>query len=229
MKILLVEDDRYLQEAIVEILKKNKIAVDTTRDGQEGFELASSGLYDVILLDIMLPKLNGLEILSRLRQENNTTPVLLLTAKSSLEDKVVGFNKGADDYLTKPFESIELVMRIRALARRSNTSYSPDVLTFTNISLDPQSLTLSNGHQHFVLTLKESQVLEILIKNHSNVISKSQIIEKIWGYDSDAEDNYVETYISFLRRKLMNLNAQCSIVTLRNLGYVLKEKEKDYV
>lgn len=229
MKILLVEDDRYLQEAIVEILKKNKITVETTRDGQEGYELASSGLYDVILLDIMVPHLNGLEVLSKLRKENNTTPVLLLTARSSLDDKVEGFNKGADDYLTKPFESIELVMRIRALARRSTTNYSPDLLTMTNISLDPQSLTLSNGHQHFVLTLKESQVLEILMKNQNNVISKSQMIEKIWGVDSDADDNYVETYISFLRRKLLSLNAQCTIVTIRNLGYVLKKKENDNV
>ena len=146
MKILLVEDDRYLQEAIVEILKKNKITVETTRDGQEGYELASSGLYDVILLDIMVPHLNGLEILSKLRKENNTTPVLLLTARSSLDDKVEGFNKGADDYLTKPFESIELVMRIRALARRSTTNYSPDLLTMTNISLDPQSLKIGRAH-----------------------------------------------------------------------------------
>lgn len=229
MKILLIEDDRYLQEAIVEILKKNKIAVDTTRDGQEGLELASSGLYDVILLDIMLPGLNGLEILSKLRQDKNTTPVLLLTAKSSLNDKVEGFNKGADDYLTKPFESIELVMRIRALARRSTTSYNPDLLVVSNITLDPQTLTLSNGHQHYVLTLKESQVLEMLIKNLNNVISKSQIIEKIWGFDSDAEDNTVETYISFLRRKLISLDAQCVIVTIRNLGYVLKIKEENYV
>lgn len=127
----------------------------------------------------MVPHLNGLEILSKLRKDNNTTPVLLLTARSSLDDKVEGFSKGADDYLTKPFESIELVMRIRALARRSTTNYSPDLLTMTNISLDPQILTLSSGHQHFVLTLKESQVLEILMKNHNNVISKSQMIEKI--------------------------------------------------
>lgn len=227
MKILVVEDDRYLEEAIVEIIKK-KITVETTRDGQEGYELASSGLYDVILLDIMVPHLNGLEILSKLRKDNNTTPVLLLTARSSLDDKVEGFNKGADDYLAKPFESIELVMRIRALARRSTTNYSPDLLTIPTF-VRSSELNLKYCHQHFVLTLKESQVLEILMKNHNNVISKSQMIEKIWGYDSDAEDNYVETYISFLRRKLLSLNAQCTIVTIRNLGYVLKKKENDNV
>ncbi len=227
MKILVIEDDLFLSEALAEILKKHKYIVDLARDGEFGYECALSATYDLIILDVMLPKKNGLELLQDLRRESIATPVLMLTAKGTIDDKVLGLDSGADDYLTKPFESKELLARVRVLCRRSQGHYNPDILALGNLSLNPAALEISNGNERFTLTPKEFQVLEMLSRNLGVIVAKNTFIEKIWGFESDAEDNQVEIYISFLRKKLQHLQANCEIKTVRGMGYVLKVNEAE--
>ena len=191
-------------------------------DGEYGLDCALSGIYDIIILDIMLPGRSGLDILNTLRQEKIAVPILLLTAKSETEDKVIGLDLGADDYLTKPFDMPELLARLRVLVRRKQEISFQNNCTFGDIILDPHALSLHCGNQSFKLTLKESQLLEMLIDARGGVISKSRIIEKVWGFDSDAEDRHVEVYISFLRKKLKALDADTSIETVRGMGYALR-------
>ena len=222
MRILLVEDEEYMAQAVAQVLEKNNYTVDLAHDGEYGLDCALSGIYDIIILDIMLPGRSGGEILKTLRQEKIAVPVLLLTAKSETEDKVTGLDLGADDYLTKPFEMQELLARLRVLARRKQEITVQSGYEFGDVLLNPYTLSLFCGSQSFKLTLKESQLLEMLMDARGGVISKDRIIEKVWGFDSEAEDRHVEIYISFLRKKLKALGANTSIETVRGIGYALR-------
>lgn len=222
MRILLVEDEEYMAQAVAQVLEKNNYTVDLANDGEYGLDCALSGIYDIIILDIMLPGRSGLEILKTLRQEKIAVPVLLLTAKSETEDKVTGLDLGADDYLTKPFEMQELLARLRVLARRKQEITVQSGYEFGDVLLNPYTLSLFCGSQSFKLTLKESQLLEMLMDARGGVISKDRIIEKVWGFDSEAEERHVEVYISFLRKKLKALGANTSIETVRGIGYALR-------
>lgn len=222
MRILLVEDEEYMAQAVAQVLEKNNYTVDLAHDGEYGLDCALSGIYDIIILDIMLPGRSGLEILKTLRQKKIAVPVLLLTAKSETEDKVTGLDLGADDYLTKPFEMQELLARLRVLARRKQEITVQSGYEFGDVLLNPYTLSLFCGSQSFKLTLKESQLLEMLMDARGGVISKDRIIEKVWGFDSEAEDRHVEVYISFLRKKLKALGANTSIETVRGIGYALR-------
>lgn len=225
MKVLLVEDEKYLAEAIAQVLKKKNYDVDLSFDGEDGFDNALSGVYDIILLDIMLPKKDGLELLKEIRDEEISTPVILLTAKSEVEDRVIGLDCGADDYLPKPFKMEELLARMRAVSRRRGELLPDGVLSYGDIDFNPVTLVLSKEKKSFNLTHKESRLLEFLIMNKGHSLSSDAIIEKVWGYDSEAEDNHVHVYISFLRKKLANLNSKVKIKTIRNVGYALVDDE----
>lgn len=224
MKILLVDDERQLTDALSVILKKKNYSVDCANNGEDGLDLALSGIYDLIILDVMMPKIDGLTLLKTLRQEKIDTPVLMLSAKSEISDKIDGFNLGADDYLTKPFDTSELLARIRALLRRKAT-FTGDVLSFGDISLDRDSYKLIHQDKSIALGKKEFQILEMLILNDGKSIDKEKFIEKIWGYDSDAEYNTIEVYVSFLRKKLIAVGAKTEIKSLRGIGYTLGENK----
>lgn len=218
MKVLIVDDEKQLANAIVEILKKKNIDADAVYDGEDGYAYAMTGIYDVVVLDIMLPKLNGLEVLARLRKQNFSTPVIMLSAKSETEDKIEGLEIGADDYLTKPFDTGELLARLKALTRRKQ-DFTGDVLTFGDIELNKNTCSLSKGKRSIVLGGKEYRIMEKLLENPNVFTPKELLIEKIWGYDSDAEYNTVEVYVSFIRRKLHSLGSTVQIKALRNIGY----------
>ncbi|MFI3261004.1 MAG: response regulator transcription factor [bacterium] len=222
MRVLIVEDEKYLAEALLHILKKHKYTVDVSLDGAEGLDNALSGIYDAIILDVMLPSINGYDILKELRVNNITTPVLMLTAMNETDDLVKGLDLGADDYLGKPFEMNELLARLRAITRRKDLEIISNSLELNSIKLDLDNLVLSNGSHSLTLTLKEAQLVELLIFNKDRITSKSSIIEKLWGFTSDADDNNVEVYISFIRKKLLNINANVKIITIRNLGYKME-------
>lgn len=224
MKLLVVEDEVALAEALSEILKRNKYAVDTVYDGEDGLEYALTDIYDCIILDIMLPKMNGIDVLRTLRKRRISTPVLLLTAKSDIEDKINGLDSGADDYLTKPFVSGELLARVRSLTRRKGEVVT-DEFTFGDIALNKSTFSLSREGQFVKLSLKEYQILELLIANPRQLIPKERFIEKIWGYESDVEYNNVEVYISFLRKKLSVIGSKVTIKTARGIGYFLEGGE----
>ncbi|MEG6612057.1 response regulator transcription factor [Pseudoclostridium thermosuccinogenes] len=224
MRILMVEDEKYMAEAVAQVLKKNNYSVDLAYDGEDGLDYGLSGIYDIIILDIMLPKMDGISILKELRKNNIQTPVILLTARGETEDKVRGLDSGADDYLAKPFHTDELLARLRALGRRNAELIANDgILKYGDIRLNPHSLKLECGGKEIILTLKESQLLELLIKRKGLIVSKENIIEKLWGYDTDAEDNRVEIHVSLLRKKLAQLDSDVSIHTIRGAGYILKE------
>lgn len=223
MKILVVEDEVALAEALSEILKRNKYLVDTVYDGEDGLDYALTDLYDCILLDIMLPKMNGLDVLRTLRKKRISTPVLLLTAKSDIEDKITGLDSGADDFLTKPFATGELLARVRALTRRKGEVIT-DEFTYGDISLNKSTFSLSCEGQFVKLSLKEYQIMEILISNPRQLISKERFIEKIWGYESDIEYNNIEVYISFLRKKISVIGSHVVIRTARGIGYFLESE-----
>lgn len=224
MRILVVEDEIHLAEALAQILKKNNYTVDVSNDGEDGLDNALSGIYDVIVLDIMLPKMNGLDVLENIRSEGFDTPVILLTAKNEISDKVRGLDSGADDYLAKPFNTEELLARIRALGRRRGEIVAnTNTISFADITLNTQTLKLSSGASEITLTLKESELLEHLMLHKGLVCSKEQIIEKLWGFDSEAEANHVEVYISFLRKKLAFVHSKAAINTVRGVGYTLSE------
>lgn len=224
MRILIVEDEIHLAEALSQILKKNNYTIDTAYDGESGLDNALSNIYDLIILDIMLPKLDGISILKNIRGEGLSTPVILLTAKGEISDKVTGLDSGADDYLPKPFATEELLARIRALLRRRGEVIVDNTLKFGDIELNPSTLKLSSGSRSVKLILKESELLELLISRKNLATSKELIIEKLWGFDSDVEYNHVEVYISFLRKKLNFLSSEVKINTVRGVGYILEEK-----
>lgn len=223
MRILLVEDEERLSQALVEIFKKNRIGIDAVLNGVDGLEYALGGAYDAIILDIMLPGMDGISVLKRLREAHNNVPVLLLTARDDVDDKVRGLDCGADDYLTKPFETKELLARIRALTRRKG-EIREDNVTFGDLTLSKKNCELQSADGTAIkLSLKELQILEMLFDFPHQVITKEQIIEKIWGGDGNAEYNNVEVYISFIRKKMEALHVNARIRTARGIGYSLEE------
>lgn len=223
MRILVVEDEEAIAEALAHILTKNKYLVDTCYDGESGYDNAITGIYDIILLDIMLPGMSGLEILRGIRKNGIKCPVMMLTAKDEISDKVRGLDLGADDYLTKPFAMEELLARVRSLSRRTDNAVSDNNIRFSDVSLNLQTYELSCAGNSLNLGLKEFSIMEYLLNNPNKVISKEMMIEKIWGYDSDAEYNNVEVYISFLRKKLRHIHSAAQIKTVRGVGYRLEE------
>lgn len=218
MKVLIVDDEKQLTKALAVLLKKKGIDSDSVYDGETALECASTQLYDAIVLDWMLPKLSGVEVLQGLRQKGVSTPIIMLTAKSEIADKIEGLNSGADDYLSKPFDSDELIARIFAITRRKS-DYVGTKISFGDLVLDCESHVLSCGECSVKLGSKEYRILEMLIKEKGRVFPKDLIIEKIWGFDSDAEYNNVEVYVSFLRRKLASVKSNVTIVSIRNTGY----------
>ncbi|MCR5784539.1 MAG: response regulator transcription factor [Eubacterium sp.] len=227
MKLLLIEDEIRMADAIKEIFKQESYNTDVFHDGKSGLTALLTGTYDIAVLDVMLPGLNGFEIVKRAREKNITTPILLLTAKSDLSDKVMGLDLGADDYLTKPFEIDELLARIRVLSRRFVT-HSPDkLISFGDLSLNLNTGMISSSvtGNEVRLSEKEFYLLEYLISNSGRIISKEQLATKVWGYDNEAEYNNVEVYISFTRKKLKFIGAKTEIKAVRGLGYELRSGE----
>lgn len=223
MRILLVEDEKRMAQALCEILRLEKYEVDHFGSGPEGLTAAMSDLYDIIILDVMLPGMNGYEIAKKARQHGIRTPILMLTAKAELDDKVTGLDSGADDYLTKPFITKELLARLRALARRSIHT-ADGTLTFGDISLNTGAFTLScvtNG-QSVRLSEKEYRILEYLIANNTQILTREQLAVKIWGYENESEYNNVEVYMTFTRKKLAFVGARTEIKAVRGLGYELR-------
>jgi len=222
MKVLIVDDEKRLADAVAQNLRRQNFDTDIAYDGEKGLYDALSGVYDIILLDIMMPKKDGLSVLAELREEGIQTPVILLTALGEVEDRVCGLDSGADDYLPKPFRTEELVARIKAVMRRRGAFRRDGVLAFGDIELNPLSLILTRDEKSFTLTQKESRLLEYLIENKNIRLSSDSIIEKIWGYDSDAEDGNVQAYMSFLRKKLAALGSGVHIGNVRGSGYMLE-------
>ena len=223
MRLLLVEDEKRMAEALCEILRLEKYEVDHCDNGAMGLMAIESNIYDVVILDVMLPDMNGFEIAKAARQGGINTPILMLTAKSELDDKVTGLDSGADDYLTKPFYTKELLARIRALGRR-NINTSDGSLSFGDISLDTNTSTLfcKNTSQSVRLSEKEYRILEYLIANQGQILTREQLAVKIWGFESDAEYNNVEVYMTFTRKKLMFVGSKTEIKAVRGIGYELR-------
>ena len=223
MRVLLVEDEKRMAEALCEILRLEKYEVDHYANGLDGLSAIESNIYDIAILDVMLPGMSGYEITKQARSQGIVTPILMLTAKAELDDKVLGLDSGADDYLTKPFMTKELLARLRALGRRS-LGTADGVLTYGDILLDTNSLTLTcvtNG-QSVRLSEKEYRILEYLIANNGQILTREQLAVKIWGFESDAEYNNVEVYMSFTRKKLCFVNAKTEIKAVRGIGYELR-------
>ena len=224
MKILVVEDEKRLAEALCQILTEEKYMVETIANGAEGLHYAASGNYDAIILDVMLPIMNGYEIVKKLREAKISTPVLMLTAKDEIYDKVHGLDCGADDYMTKPFSPDELLARVRALLRRQGEVIL-DEFTFCDLSLSISTNTLHCGAKSVHLGFKEFEILRILMTYPNMITPKEDLISKVWGAESNAEDNNVEAYISFLRKKFFFLRSKVGIQTIRKVGYRLEESE----
>lgn len=222
MRILIVEDEVRLADTLGEIMHTQKYSYDIVYDGEDGLAYGESGIYDVIILDIMLPKMNGFDVVKNLRKKKINTPVILLTARDEVSDKVKGLDSGADDYLTKPFSSEELLARIRAVSRRQGEVVL-DELTFSDLTLNLANYQLSCGAKSIHLGFKEFEIMRLLMSNPAAVVSKDELLSKVWGYESDAEDNNVEVYVSFLRKKLQFLGSKVNIATVRKLGYHLEE------
>lgn len=222
MRLLLCEDEKELSDALVMILKHNQYSVDAVYNGQEALDFLEAENYDGVILDVMMPKLDGIGVLKALRGKGSTIPVLMLTAKSEIDDKVLGLDCGADDYLTKPFVAKELLARVRAVTRRQ-TRERTTKLEVGNLTLDRASFELASQAGSFRLANKEFQMLEMLMANPRQAIPADRFMEKIWGYDSEAEINVVWVYISYLRKKLAALNATVAIKVMRNVGYSLEE------
>lgn len=225
MRILIVDDEIRLAEALGQIMTQNKYIADIVNDGESGYDYAMSGIYDVIILDVMLPKMNGLDIVLKMRENKEKTPVILLTAKDEITDKVTGLDCGADDYLTKPFSPEELLARVRALSRRQGEVILNE-LNFGDLMLNQSVSTLFCGTKSIRLGLKEFEILRLLMSNPRSIVTKEDLILKVWGSDSDAEDNNVEVYISFLRKKFFFLGSTVTIETARKIGYHLEENKK---
>lgn len=223
MRLLLVEDEKRMAQALCEILRQEKYEVDHYANGLDGFAAIESDIYDIIILDVMLPGMNGYEIARKARQNGIRTPILMLTAKAELDDKVTGLDSGADDYLTKPFMTKELLARLRALGRR-NINTADGTLSYGDISLDTNTSTLSctTNNQSVRLSEKEYRILEYLIANQGQILTREQLAVKIWGFDSEAEYNNVEVYMSFTRKKLTFVGAKAEIKAVRGIGYELR-------
>lgn len=225
MRVLLAEDEKDLSKALCAILKHNNYSVDAVYNGQDALDYGLCENYDAIILDIMMPKMDGLQVLSQLRKNGISTPVMILTAKSLVEDKIAGLDMGADDYLSKPFSMGELLARLRAITRRKE-AFQPNLLSFGNVSLNRETFELCSGEQAIRLGNKEFQMFEMLLSNPGRLISTEQFMEKIWGYETEAEINVVWVYISYLRKKLTTLGADIEIKAVRGVGYTLEEIAK---
>ena len=223
MRILIAEDEKALSKVLVKIFEKNNYSVDSVGNGADAIDYIEAGNYDVVILDVMMPKADGITVLKKIRAEGNQVPVLILSAKSEIDDKVLGLDSGANYYLTKPFDTKELLATIRAITR---TQVSTDTkITFGNITLDRATFELSSPTGSFRLANKEFQMLEMFMTNPRYVISSEKFMEKIWGFDSEAEINVVWVYVSYLRKKLVVLNANVQIKALRNAGYLMEEAD----
>lgn len=223
MRLLLAEDEEELSEALTAVLRRNNYSVDAVYNGQDALDYAEGQEYDGIILDIMMPKKSGLEVLRTLRAHKNQVPVLLLTAKTQVDDRVEGLDSGADDYLGKPFAMKELLARVRAMTRRQST-LTDNVLTLGNVTLNRSTFELSVGEKKVRLANKDFQMMEMLIVNPGQIISTDRFMEKVWGYDSDTEIGVVWVYVSNLRKKLAALGADIEIKAVRNQGYSLEKK-----
>ena len=223
MRLLLAEDEKTLSNALVTILKHNNYSVDAGYNGEDAIDYIETGVYDGAILDIMMPKVDGITVLKTIRAGGNKMPVLLFTAKSDVDDKVLGLDAGADDYLTKPFVTKELLARIRAMTRRQ-AELTDNSLSFGDLKLDRVSFELSSPSGKLPLTAKEFQIMESFMNHPSQIISAERLMEKIWGFDSDSEINVVWTYISYLRKKLKLLQSGVTIKAVRNIGYTLENE-----
>lgn len=221
MRLLIAEDELDLAEALTVFFEKNRFTVEAVNDGISAYDYAVSGDYDAIILDIMMPGKNGIEVLKELRQEGIKTPVMMLTAKGEKDDRITGFDSGADDYLPKPFAPDELLSRVRAMMRR-NEDYKPSLLTFKDISLDTNSGVLKTGDKETRLSGREFQVMELFMRSPNVVFSADRIMECVWGWDSEAEVNVVWVHISNLRKKLKSIGSEVSVVASRGIGYMLE-------
>lgn len=221
MNVLVVEDERNLADAIVKILEDEGYNAEATYDGKAGLTCAKSGFYDAIILDVMLPGMSGYDVVNKMRHAGVSTPVLMLTARTSTEDKVRGLDSGADDYMTKPFEAPELLARLRALTRRRGDVLI-DEIKFADIKLDLSTHDLSCGEKSVHLSGKEFEVLSILMGSSSRVVSKQDLLTRVWGTDGEASENSVEAYVSFIRKKLSHIGSKVQVTTLRMLGYRLE-------
>lgn len=225
MRLLIVEDEVRLADTLRQLLNRQGYTADVYYDGVSGLDNAMTGIYDLMVLDVMLPGMNGFQVVKKLREAGVTTPVLMLTAKSDVSDRIHGLDCGADYYLTKPFEPEELLACVRTLLRRSGGQLQEsDTLTWGDLSLERATFSLSCAERAVRLSRREYDLMELLMRNGNQVVTKEQILVKVWGYDSQAEDNNVEVYISFLRRKLTHLHSAVKIKTLRMLGYCLTQE-----
>ena len=224
MRLLLAEDELELSEALRVILKHNHYSVDAVHDGMEALDYILSGQYDGVVLDIMMPKMDGLTVLRKVRESGNTVPILMLTARAQIEDRIQGLDQGADDYLVKPFAMGEFLARIRAITRR-RTAYAPNLLQCGNITLSRETFLLAGPKGEYRLGNKEFQILELMMQSPNRVISSEQFLSRIWGYDAEAELSVVWVYISNLRKKLQILGSNIQIKAVRNQGYSLEDEE----
>ena len=223
-KILIAEDDRELRQLFAHVLTKNGYTVLGVSNGEEALAALEQSYYDLIISDIMMPKMDGITLLKTIRREKISTPVLMLSAKSEIGDKVLGLNVGADDYLTKPFDSSELLARINAISRRKG-EFMGDELVFDDLSLDKNAHELCSGGNKIQLSAKEYQIIEMLLKDAGKTLPKEKFVEKIWGFDSEAEYNTIEVYVSFLRKKISAIGSTVTIKSLRGIGYKLEKKD----
>lgn len=226
MRLLLAEDEKSLSHALITILEKSHYSVDAVYDGQEALEYLESEAYDGLILDIMMPKVDGITVLKTIRKQGNKIPVLILSAKSEIEDKVDGLDAGANDYLAKPFDARELLARIRVITR-VNTESNDSLIRFGHVTLNRKTYVLKGEKAEFKLANKEFQMMELLMANPHQVLSTDRIFEKIWGYESDTEINIVWVYIAYLRKKLVKMHADIEIKAHRNVGYSVELKEND--
>jgi len=225
MRLLYAEDERQMSEAVVDILTFHKYTVDAVYDGEEALDFLKAEHYDGVILDIMMPKMDGVEVLKKMRAMGINTPVLMLTAKNDIEDRIVGLDAGADDYLAKPFAMGELLARVRALLRRRE-SYTPGIMTMGNVSLNMANYELSTPEKTYTLSKIEYQMMELLMLNKGIYLSSDDLLTKVWGYETEAELGIVWVYISYLRKKLTTMNANIEISAKRNIGYMLQMKQE---
>ena len=223
MRLLIAEDELDLAEALTVFFEKNHFSVDAVHNGFDAYEYASTGEYDAVILDVMMPKMDGIQVLEKLRQEGVKTPIMMLTAKGQKSDRITGFNAGADDYLPKPFAPDELLSRVRAILRRSE-AYQPSVLRFADLTLDPNSGALTRGEMSVRLSGREFQVMELFLRSPRQVFSAERIMERVWGWDNEAEINVVWGNTSNLRKKLRAIGSRVTLQANRGLGYALEEQ-----
>jgi DNA-binding response OmpR family regulator len=227
MKILIIEDEYNLADAIASMLKSKKYSVEIRTDGEEGLDEALTDIYDLIILDVMLPHMNGFEILKELRKESINSKILMLTAKNTIDDKMNGFNNGADDYLTKPFHMEELMARVNVQLRKNNNA-SLDIIELGDIILNIKSMELCNKNEDHKVKIigKEFSLLELFMNNPNRVMEKEQLFIKVWGYDTECDINTLEAYISFIRKKLKLIKSKINLKAIRNMGYVLEVEDE---